>query len=60
MFEVFDKLLLKIVETLDTIQKSNYISMINMKQFVICYKKLDLAESILYSSFRAKTNSMFF
>jgi hypothetical protein len=53
IFEVFQKIIKHILESLDNLEGKREIGDIDMKAFVAAYLKLDIAEYILYSAFQA-------
>ena len=53
MFNIFIGILARTTVVLNNINTKSGLLLTNIKQFVICYSKFDMAEYILYSAFNA-------
>lgn len=60
MYTILVKLVTRINESLDQIMAKREVSSLEVKTFIASYMKLDIAEYILYSSFKADHRHLFY
>ncbi|CDW72983.1 hormone sensitive [Stylonychia lemnae] len=60
IFEIFQKIIKNIDEHIMKLIKKKEIESVDVMLFVIPYKKLELAEYLLYSAFKARYDSLFY